>query len=70
MITDNCVYIKILNNEHAEKICKLLSSDEYTLIEETYNKSNAFRSFYTALNYIDLSKHFTAEEINYMTIQP
>lgn len=59
MITDNCVYIKVLNKEHAEKVYKLLSSDEYTAIEETYNKSNAFRSFYTALNYIDLSKHLT-----------
>ena len=59
MITDNCVYIKVLNKEHAEKVYKLLSSDEYAAIEETYNKSNAFRSFYTALNYIDLSKHLT-----------
>lgn len=57
MITDNCVYIKVY---------KLLSSDEYTAIEETYNKSNAFRSFYTALNYMDLSKYLTPEEINYM----
>lgn len=67
MITDNCVYVKVLSEEHANKVYKILQSDEYKIIEETYNKSNAFRSFYTALNYIDVKKYLTNEEIDFMS---